>query len=183
VLSQRHDPAEERLGWLLCLPAVLAMLLVTAYPILYAVWLSLFRDDLRFPDQRAFVGLANYSSVLTSPVWWESLANTAIITLGSVTLELVLGVLSAPHPARIGAGALCHHHGGRCAGVELRVRPGHRLREPLARDGAGLAGGTLVGLSRHHPDRGLEDDALHGVASAGGPDDVRGVLDVKQVEP
>jgi multiple sugar transport system permease protein len=56
---------------------------------------SLFRDDLRFPDQRAFVGLANYASVLTSPVWWESLANTAIITLGSVTLELVLGMLLA----------------------------------------------------------------------------------------
>lgn len=92
---RRHDPAEERLGWLLCTPAALAMLLVTAYPILYAVWLSLFRYDLRFPDQRAFVGLANYASVLTSPVWWQSLLNTAIITLGSVTLELVLGMLLA----------------------------------------------------------------------------------------
>jgi len=86
------DSTEERLGWLLCSPAVLAMLVVTAYPILYAVWLSLFRYDLRFPQERAFVGLANYASVLTSPVWWESLANTAVITLGSVALELVLGM-------------------------------------------------------------------------------------------
>jgi len=91
----RRDPAEERLGWLLCLPSVMAMLLVTGYPILYAVWLSLFRYDLRFPDQRAFVGLANYASVLTSELWWESLFNTLIITLGSVALELVLGMLLA----------------------------------------------------------------------------------------
>lgn len=76
---------------MLCAPAVLAMLAVTAYPILYAVWLSLFHYDLRFPDQRSFAGLANYASVLSSAVWWRSLANTAIITAGSVSLELVLG--------------------------------------------------------------------------------------------
>ncbi len=91
-MSARRDPAEERLGWLLCTPAALAMLLVTAYPILYALWLSLHRYDLRFPDERAFVGLANYASVLTSGVWWESLVNTLVITLGSVAIELVLGM-------------------------------------------------------------------------------------------
>jgi len=84
-------PRETRLGWLLCAPAVAAMLLVTAYPIAYAVWLSLFRYDLRFPEQRAFVGLANYWSVLTSEVWWQAFANTLIVTVGSVAVELVLG--------------------------------------------------------------------------------------------
>ncbi|AGA92097.1 permease component of ABC-type sugar transporter [Thioflavicoccus mobilis 8321] len=91
-MTARRDPAEERLGWLLCTPAVLAMLLVTAYPIAYAVWLSLFRYDLRFPDERAFVGLANYASVLTSEVWWGALFNTLVITIGSVAIELVLGL-------------------------------------------------------------------------------------------
>jgi len=94
-VSRPRDPAEERLGWLLCTPAVMAMLLVTAYPIVYAIWLSLFRYDLRFPDERAFVGLDNYATVLTSEVWWESLANTLIITIGSVSVELVLGMLLA----------------------------------------------------------------------------------------
>ena len=94
-MSRPRDPAEERLGWLLCTPAVMAMLLVTAYPIVYAIWLSLFRYDLRFPDERAFVGLDNYATVLTSEVWWESLANTLIITIGSVSIELVLGMLLA----------------------------------------------------------------------------------------
>jgi multiple sugar transport system permease protein len=94
-VSRPRDPAEERLGWLLCTPAVMAMLLVTGYPIVYAIWLSLFRYDLRFPDERAFVGLDNYATVLTSEVWWESLANTLIVTIGSVSIELVLGMLLA----------------------------------------------------------------------------------------
>lgn len=83
--------AERRLAWWLCAPALVAMLLVSAWPVLYAVWLSLFRYDLRFPDERLFVGLGNYLSVLTSEVWWQALANTLIITVGSVSVELVLG--------------------------------------------------------------------------------------------
>ena len=55
---------ERRLGWLLCAPAVVAMLLVTGYPIVYAIILSLQRYDLRFPDDREFVGLGNYITVL-----------------------------------------------------------------------------------------------------------------------
>lgn len=89
------NKAERRLGWLLCAPAVTAMLLVTGYPITYALWLSLFRYDLRFPAQRSFVGLANYLSVLNSEVWWKALANTLLITAGSVSCELVLGLALA----------------------------------------------------------------------------------------
>lgn len=83
--------AERRLAWWLCAPAVVAMLAVTAFPILYAFWLSLFRYDLRFPEARAFVGLGNYASILGSEVWWRALANTLLVTAGSVAIELVLG--------------------------------------------------------------------------------------------
>jgi multiple sugar transport system permease protein len=86
---------ERRLGWLLCAPAVAALLLVTAYPILYAGWLSLFRYDLRFPGEHRFVGLENYASILGSEVWWRALGNTLIITVGSVAVELVLGLALA----------------------------------------------------------------------------------------
>ena len=87
----RRLRAEHRLGWLLAAPAVVSMLLVTAYPMLYSVWLSLFRYDLRFPEERRFIGLGNYTSVLGSDVWWQSLANTLVITAGSVFVELVFG--------------------------------------------------------------------------------------------
>ncbi|NBC47085.1 MAG: ABC transporter permease subunit [Gammaproteobacteria bacterium] len=80
------------------------MLLVTAYPILYALWLSLFRYDLRFPDERQFIGLANYLTVLSSPAWWQTLFNTLVITISSVAVELVLGLVFAliMHRALIG---------------------------------------------------------------------------------
>ena len=67
------------------------MLLVTAYPMLYALWLSLFRYDLRFPEKQQFIGLDNYLSVLGSEAWWQALFNTLVITVGSVSIELVLG--------------------------------------------------------------------------------------------
>jgi multiple sugar transport system permease protein len=102
-VSQRAA-AEHRLAWLLCAPAVIAMLLVTAYPMLYALWLSLFRYDLRFPDERRFIGFENYLSVLGSEAWWQALFNTLVITIGSVSLELVLGFVFAliVHRALVG---------------------------------------------------------------------------------
>jgi multiple sugar transport system permease protein len=87
--------AERKLGWMLCAPAVLVMLLVAGFPILYAFYLSLRREDLRFPDAGEFVGLANYEAVLTSSTWWTDVGNTLIITVCSVTLELILGMLIA----------------------------------------------------------------------------------------
>jgi multiple sugar transport system permease protein len=84
--------AERRLGWLLCAPAVIVMLAVTAYPIGYAIWLSLQRYDLRFPAAREFIGLANYATVLGSRLWWTALGVTVVITVVSVAVELVLGM-------------------------------------------------------------------------------------------
>jgi multiple sugar transport system permease protein len=97
---------ERRLAWMLCAPAVIVMLLVTAYPIGYAFYLSLQKFDLRFPDDKEFVGLANYVDVLTSSTWWSAIFNTLVITISSVTLELVLGMLIAlvMHRAIFGRG-------------------------------------------------------------------------------
>jgi multiple sugar transport system permease protein len=86
---------QRRLGWMLCAPAVLVMLAVTAYPIGYAVYLSLLRADLRFPQDNSWVGLANYGTVLSAGTWWRDLWHTLIITGASVTIELVLGMLLA----------------------------------------------------------------------------------------
>ena len=100
--------AERKLGWMLCAPAVIAMLLVTAYPIIYALVLSLQEVDLRFPDEGGFVGLENYSTVLQSQLWWESVFNTLFITVVSVAIELVIGMVLAlvMHRAIFGRGAI-----------------------------------------------------------------------------
>ena len=84
--------AERRLAWMLCAPAVIVLLAVAAYPILYAVWLSLQRADLKFPQDQEFIGLANYVTVLSNQYWWDAFGLTMLITVISVTIEMVLGL-------------------------------------------------------------------------------------------
>ena len=87
--------AERKFAYILCAPAVLVMALVAGFPILYAFWLSLRREDLRFPDAGEFIGFSNYATVLQSSTWWSAFSTTMIITVVSVVLELVLGMLIA----------------------------------------------------------------------------------------
>ncbi len=103
--SQRTR-SEHRLAWMLCAPAVIAMLAVTAYPIGYAIVLSLQQIDLRFPDQSGFVGLDNYTAILSSDLWWTDLFNTVFVMVTSVAIELVLGMAIAlvMHRAIFGRG-------------------------------------------------------------------------------
>jgi multiple sugar transport system permease protein len=100
--------SERKLGWMLCAPAVIAMLLVTAYPIVYAFVLSVQDLDLRFPEEGGFVGLDNYQSVLSSSLWWTDLFNTVFITVITVSVELVLGMAIAlvMYRAIFGRGAI-----------------------------------------------------------------------------
>ena len=104
ISDRRRD--ERRLGLLLVAPAAIVMLAVTAYPIGYAIWLSLHRADLRFPDANKWVGLDNYTSVLSSDLWWQDLRTTLLITVISVAVELVIGMCLAlvMHRAIVGRG-------------------------------------------------------------------------------
>lgn len=86
---------ERRLGLWLVAPAVVVMIAVTAYPLVYAVILSLERYNLELPQDTAFIGFANYGAVLSSPYWWQALTVTVIITAFSVAITLVLGMLLA----------------------------------------------------------------------------------------
>ncbi|WP_156689787.1 carbohydrate ABC transporter permease [Mycobacterium sp. Marseille-P9652] len=99
-------PGERRLALLLVAPAATLMLAVTAYPIGYAVWLSLQRNNLATPDDTAFVGLGNYLTILTDRYWWTALAVTLGITVVSVSVEFVLGLALAlvMHRTLVGRG-------------------------------------------------------------------------------
>lgn len=87
--------SERRLAYWLIAPAVILMLAVTAYPIGYAVWLSLQRNNMAEPDDTAFIGFSNYATILTDRYWWTAFAVTLIITVISVAIELVLGMALA----------------------------------------------------------------------------------------
>jgi len=89
-LSDRAK-AERRLGFWLAGPAFIIMLAVTAYPILLALWDSLFKYRLTAPDDREFVFLSNYATILTDEVFWRDLGVTLLITVVTVIIELILG--------------------------------------------------------------------------------------------
>jgi multiple sugar transport system permease protein len=90
VISDRSR-AENRLGQKLVAPAVILMLLVTAWPMIQALYLSLFRYRLTAPDDREFVGLGNYGTVLTDGLFWQDTLNTVLIMVFTVAVELVIG--------------------------------------------------------------------------------------------
>ncbi len=87
----RRPAGRERvLGALLLSPALAYMALLVGVPLLLAVLLSLTSStagSLSF----SFVGLANFASVLGSPVFQRALWNTFVFTFVSQAIVLVLG--------------------------------------------------------------------------------------------
>ena len=83
--------AENRLGLRLVAPAVFLMVLVTAYPMIQALYLSLFRYRLTTPGDKKFIGLSNYLTVLGDSLFWHDMWNTVIIMVITVAVELVIG--------------------------------------------------------------------------------------------
>jgi multiple sugar transport system permease protein len=83
--------AEARLGQRLVAPAVIVMLAVTAWPMLQALYLSLFRYRLTSAGEKEFVGLGNYGTVLTDGLFWQDTWNTVLIMVVTVGVELVIG--------------------------------------------------------------------------------------------
>ncbi len=83
--------AETRLGQKLVAPAIVLMLLVTAFPLLRALYLSTFDYALTAPDDRDFVGLSNYLTALTDPLFWQTTGITVLYMVVTVAIELVIG--------------------------------------------------------------------------------------------
>ena len=89
------DRQEKFTGWLILLPALIILGLVFIYPILRAFWLSWFTENLATQLQPVFTGFGNYQRMLGDGRFWQSLWNTSVFTLISVTLELVFGLCVA----------------------------------------------------------------------------------------
>jgi multiple sugar transport system permease protein len=71
-------------------PAILVMLLVIGYPLVYTVYLSFFDTPPR-SDDWVWTGLGNYADVLGSDRFWKTTRNTFYWTIGSTGLAFVLG--------------------------------------------------------------------------------------------
>jgi len=106
--ERSYGSDERRLARLLLSPALAVIALVAAYPIGYAIWLSLTEYSVRVPGKWRFVGFDNYTEAFASSEFWESVKNTFIFTGLSVSLELAigLGMALAMHAAFKGRGVL-----------------------------------------------------------------------------
>jgi multiple sugar transport system permease protein len=86
---------ERRLAKLMVAPSMILIALVAAYPIIYAVWLSLHEYSVRQEGLSRWagsLGLRNYQVALESSEWWAAFRHTLIFTVSSVTLELLIGL-------------------------------------------------------------------------------------------
>jgi len=87
------EQQEARVAWGLILPALLTILLVALFPLVWTAWESLHLHDLRMPWLgRPFIGLDNYVEALHDPRFWGALGHTAFFAVASVGLELLLGL-------------------------------------------------------------------------------------------
>jgi len=84
----------RRFGIALIAPTAIVMALVIGFPIYYAVRMSLYTKSYLSPDE-TFVGLENYTRVLTAPSFWSAAWNGVVYTVSSVTLQLVIGTAIA----------------------------------------------------------------------------------------
>jgi ABC-type sugar transport systems, permease components len=86
--------ARASLPYLLMAPALLLLVVLTLLPLLYSVVMSFFNAQLGQGLGR-FVGLANYAVVLHDPRFWNAAWNTLVWVVGSVSSQIVVGVLLA----------------------------------------------------------------------------------------
>jgi multiple sugar transport system permease protein len=111
-LAAREKPRVGRVGYdrpgfayLLNSPALIAIFVLAAYPILHSAWISLHKYNLKRPNVFQFVGLDNYVEIVKSPEFLSALWITVQFTVLVVGLVAFLGVLIAlllnqPFPGR-----------------------------------------------------------------------------------
>ena len=84
---------ERRMAYYMVLPALLIIVVVAFFPILYGIVLSL--TDSTVTAFGSFVGLENYTEMFQDPDFRVGLFNTVVFTVASVTLEFVIGLAIA----------------------------------------------------------------------------------------
>jgi ABC-type sugar transport system permease subunit len=86
---------DERTAFLFLAPLATVLLAVAVFPILYSFYISLFSLKLTRPNRVPFVGLGNYTAVLSDPHFWHAVERTVLFSVMSVTAIAVLALLIA----------------------------------------------------------------------------------------
>ncbi|MCU1411009.1 MAG: sugar transporter permease [Rhodoglobus sp.] len=86
-------PRRQWRGWLFVGPFSAVFLVAFIAPVVYAIYLSLFRN--RLVGGNSFVGLENYLQVFTDAQFWESFARVALFLAVQVPIMLLLALGAA----------------------------------------------------------------------------------------
>lgn len=85
----------SRWGWAFTAPGLVFFALFSFYPILNAIWMSFFNKKLLSLKPPKFVGFQNYTRVLASEDFWNSVRATVVFTAGAFVPLFVLSLLLA----------------------------------------------------------------------------------------
>ncbi len=86
---------DRHIRWILVAPAVIAVLALTIFPLLFSLWVAFVQYDFSIGTEHPWVGLDNFVENWKDPVWRSSLWRTAWLSVTVVAIELVLGMLLA----------------------------------------------------------------------------------------
>ena len=93
VVPRQRSQKRDWTGWKFVGPFMLIFALVLIAPVIYSIWLSLFKDQLVGGNQ--FVGLDNYVTALGDGRFWESLGRVTLFLVVQVPIMLVLALAAA----------------------------------------------------------------------------------------
>ena len=93
VAPKRHKQKLDWTGWKFIGPFMIVFALVLIAPVVYSIWLSLFKDQLVGGNQ--FVGIENYVTALGDGRFWESLGRVTVFLLVQVPIMLLLALAAA----------------------------------------------------------------------------------------
>ncbi len=95
VATSRIERQVKLFPWILFGPTILYLFLLTVFPLLYSLYISLFRVPVERDATWTWVGLGNYGTLLSDPVFWQATVVTLLIAFIAVSIEVVLGAIVA----------------------------------------------------------------------------------------
>ena len=93
-VAGRNEKREKLMGYLMAMPAIILLFAFTVYPLFYMAYRSLFGGSVISRNPK-FVGFDNYKALVESTDFHQVLMNTAIYTVITVGLTMVLAIVIA----------------------------------------------------------------------------------------
>jgi multiple sugar transport system permease protein len=100
--TRQHSPqGENRAGWLFATPFLVLYLLFLIGPVILGLVISLFNTTTVTPGLGDWVGISNYTDVLSNGDFWKSMWHSVLFTLLTTPLLVLLPLLFAVLASRI----------------------------------------------------------------------------------